>query len=102
MYTVNGNLLKVNMHLLIGIFQKQKEAGVPMTVVGDGEQARDFTYVGDIVKANILAAVVIIQILLGEVFNVGSGKSIVYLTLQILLTVRQSLFQIDRVKLERR
>ena len=58
---------------LIGIFQKQKEAGLPMTVVGDGEQRRDFTYVGDIVKANILAAETVNAEILGEVFNVGSG-----------------------------
>ena len=58
---------------LIGIFQKQKEASLPMTVVGDGEQRRDFTYVRDIVKANILAAQSGNTDILGEIFNVGSG-----------------------------
>ena len=58
---------------LIGIFQKQKNAGMPMTVVGDGEQRRDFTYVGDIVKANILAAENENPDILGEIFNVGTG-----------------------------
>ena len=60
---------------LIGIFQKQKDAGEPMTVVGDGKQTRDFTYVGDVVKANILAARSDNPEVLGEVFNVGSGKN---------------------------
>ena len=60
---------------LIGIFQKQNAAGEVMTVVGDGEQTRDFTYVGDVVKANILAALSDNPEVLGEVFNVGSGKN---------------------------
>ena len=60
---------------LIGIFQKQKDAGQPMTVVGDGKQTRDFTYVGDVVKANILAAHSDNPDILGEVFNVGTGKN---------------------------
>tara|TARA_R110002012_G_scaffold281087_2_gene470072 strand:+ start:12425 stop:13330 length:906 start_codon:yes stop_codon:yes gene_type:complete len=60
---------------LIGIFQKQNAAGETMTVVGDGEQTRDFTYVGDVVKANILAALSDNPEVLGEVFNVGSGKN---------------------------
>ena len=58
---------------LIGIFQKQKNAEMPMTVVGDGEQRRDFTYVGDIVKANILAAESENPDIVGEIFNVGTG-----------------------------
>ena len=60
---------------LIGIFQKQKDAGEPMTIVGNGKQTRDFTYVGDIVKANILAANSSNTAILGEIFNVGSGKN---------------------------
>ena len=60
---------------LIGIFQKQKGEGMPMTVVGDGKQTRDFTYVGDVVKANLLAAHSDNSDVLGEVFNVGSGKN---------------------------
>ena len=60
---------------LIGIFQKQKEQGVPLTIVGDGKQARDFTYVGDVVNANILAATSDNPDILGEVFNVGCGKN---------------------------
>ena len=43
----------------------------PISLYGDGNQRRDFTYVDDIIKANLLAAE---SSLLGEVFNVGSGK----------------------------
>lgn len=43
-------------------------------IYGDGTQTRDFTYVKDVVQANILA-IESKKRLLGEVFNVGSGKS---------------------------
>lgn len=39
-----------------GIFLRQKAAGQPLTIVGDGEQRRDFVHVQDIVKANLAAA----------------------------------------------
>ncbi|MCS3922222.1 UDP-glucose 4-epimerase [Methanococcus voltae PS] len=53
------------------VFLKQKLEDEPLTIVGDGEQTRDFTYVTDIAKANLLAA---ISELNGEVLNVGTGK----------------------------
>lgn len=45
--------------------------GKPISIYGDGNQRRDFTYVDDIIQANLLAAE---SSLAGEVFNVGSGK----------------------------
>jgi UDP-glucose 4-epimerase len=45
-------------------------AGKPFTVVGDGSQTRDFTYVTDVADAFIRAAESDIQ---GEIYNVGSG-----------------------------
>ncbi len=60
---------------VIGIFQRQKKAGEAMTIVGDGEQRRDFTHVSDIVQANILAAETDKAEALGEIFNVGTGKN---------------------------
>jgi len=36
---------------VVGIFLRQRDAGEPLTIVGDGEQRRDFTYVGDVVNA---------------------------------------------------
>lgn len=60
---------------VIGIFQRQKEAGQSITLVGDGSQRRDFVYVKDVAEANYLAAVSDLSDHIGEVFNVGSGKN---------------------------
>ena len=59
---------------VIGIFQRQRDAGEPLTIVGDGTQRRDFIYVGDVARANYLASMMPgVRDHLGEVFNVGSG-----------------------------
>lgn len=52
------------------VFLAQKLKGLPFTVVGDGTQVRDFTYVTDIAEALILAAR---SKLAGEAMNVGTG-----------------------------
>lgn len=57
---------------VFGVFLAQKLAGRPFTVVGDGTQTRDFTYVTDVVDAFIEAANSEIS---GEIFNVGSGNT---------------------------
>ncbi|OGF28192.1 hypothetical protein A2477_04065 [Candidatus Falkowbacteria bacterium RIFOXYC2_FULL_47_12] len=41
---------------VIGIFGHLRQQGKPLTIVGDGEQLRTYTYVKDIVRANLLAA----------------------------------------------
>lgn len=41
---------------VIAIFMRQLRYSYPMTVVGTGEKRRDFTFVGDVVRANIMAA----------------------------------------------
>ncbi len=59
---------------VIGIFERQRDAGEPLTIVGDGTQRRDFIYVGDVARANYLAALMPgVRDHLGGVFNVGSG-----------------------------
>lgn len=55
---------------VFGVFLAQKKAGKPLTVVGDGSQTRDFTYVSDVVNAFFTAAMSNKQ---GEIYNVGSG-----------------------------
>lgn len=55
---------------VFGVFLSQKLAGRPLTVVGDGTQSRDFTFVTDVVDAFVRAAA---SDLRGEVLNVGSG-----------------------------
>ena len=59
---------------VIGIFLRQRVAGEPLTIIGDGEQRRDFTYVGDVVGANVMAATTVVDPkAFGQVYNVGSG-----------------------------
>ena len=64
---------------VIGIFRRQKEAGEPLTIVGDGSQKRDFVHVEDVARANYLASIMPLQRwghdYTGDVFNVGSGKN---------------------------
>lgn len=57
---------------VFGVFLAQKLAGQPFTVVGDGTQTRDFTFVTDVVRAFVAAAESDEH---GELFNVGSGGS---------------------------
>tara|TARA_B100000902_G_scaffold260264_1_gene246488 strand:+ start:4858 stop:5757 length:900 start_codon:yes stop_codon:yes gene_type:complete len=59
---------------VIGIFLRQKNAGEPLTIVGDGEQRRDFTHVSDVVNANIMAAISNSEPeSFGQVYNVGTS-----------------------------
>ncbi len=55
---------------VFGVFLAQKLAGKPFTVVGDGKQTRDFTFVSDVVEAFVKTAQSDIT---GDIFNVGSG-----------------------------
>jgi UDP-glucose 4-epimerase len=54
---------------VMGIFEQQYREGKPLTVVGDGLQRRDFTYVGDIVRGLLMAAVNIKN----EEYQLGTG-----------------------------
>ena len=67
---------------VFGVFLAQKLAEKPFTVVGDGTQTRDFTFVSDVVEAFVKAAESDIT---GEVLNVCSGKPQSVLTLVELL-----------------
>lgn len=57
---------------LVSRFISQKMSGKPISIVGDGEQTRDFTFVSDVVDAFITAAKSTVE---GQAFNVGSGES---------------------------
>jgi UDP-glucose 4-epimerase len=57
---------------VFGVFLAQKLAGAPYTVVGDGTQTRDFTYVTDVAEAFVRAASSDVA---GVVLNVGSGRT---------------------------
>jgi len=59
-----------------GIFLRQKAAGEPLTIVGDGEQRRDYIYVKDVANANVMAAISNPDDdAYGQVYNIGSGKN---------------------------
>jgi len=59
-----------------GIFLRQKASGEPLTIVGDGEQRRDYIYVKDVANANVMAAISNPDDdAYGQVYNVGSGKN---------------------------
>jgi len=60
---------------VIGIFQRQRDAGEPLTIVGDGSQRRDFVHVEDVARANYLASLMPLKGHEGEVFNVGTGSA---------------------------
>jgi len=64
---------------VFGVFFKQKLENQPFTIVGDGKQKRDFTFVTDVVDAFFKASQTKIS---GEAFNLGTGepKSVNYLT----------------------
>lgn len=58
---------------VIGLFKKQIENNKgKVTIVGDGEQRRDFTHINDVVSANVLAAN---SVIFHDTFNIGTGKN---------------------------
>ena len=61
---------------VVGLFKRQSAEGKPMTIVGAGEQRRDFTYIADIVEANMRAITVDpFNIKGNKIYNVGTGKN---------------------------
>lgn len=56
---------------VFGVFLRQKLAGTPYTVVGDGTQRRDFLYVTDVARAFLAAAE---TERVGRIYNLGAGK----------------------------
>ena len=57
---------------VVGVFMKQRDQGLPLSITGDGSQRRDFVHVNDVAQANILAAKSPTN---AELYNVGSGVS---------------------------
>jgi UDP-glucose 4-epimerase len=57
---------------VFGVFLAQKLANKPLTIVGNGEQKRDFTHVKDVVHALYLAAT---SDKINEIYNVGTGEA---------------------------
>lgn len=62
---------------VIGVFLRQKNSGQPLTIVGDGEQRRDFVHVQDVANANLMVALANLDDeCYGQVYNIGSGENI--------------------------
>lgn len=74
---------------VIAKFIRMMAQGNAPTIFGDGEQSRDFTFVENVVAANLLACIAPAEEVAGQVFNIGSGARIsvnhVYRTLQQML-----------------
>ncbi|MCB2145708.1 MAG: SDR family oxidoreductase [Deltaproteobacteria bacterium] len=99
---------------VISIFMNRAAAGEAPTIYGDGGQSRDFIYVKDVVRANVLAATEAEAV--GQVFNVGTGACIRILDLWKLIgelssviidpvfgppragDIRESVSDIDRIR----
>ena len=79
---------------VIGIFQRQRDTGEPLTIVGDGAQRRDFVHVEDVARANYLAATMPLKGHEGEVFNVGTGSA--YSIQQIADSISDNQVYIDK------
>ena len=58
---------------MFGVFLAQKLANKPFTIVGDGDQTRDFTFVTDVVDAILCAAE---KPSISRIYNVGSGATV--------------------------
>lgn len=59
---------------VVGIFIRQKNNKEVLTIVGDGEQRRDFTHVSDVVNANVMSAISNPDHdAFGQIYNVGNG-----------------------------
>jgi UDP-glucose 4-epimerase len=65
---------------VVGKFIKQWENKEALTIVGSGDQRRDFTWVGDVVEANFIVAMTNFEIG-GRIINVGTGENISILEL---------------------
>jgi len=74
--------------LVTGIFKRQKTNKEPLTVVGDGQQKRDFIYVKDVAQANITCMEQWYkpELNAANIFNVSSGKETKILDLAKLIS----------------
>jgi UDP-glucose 4-epimerase len=60
---------------VIPLFVEALSAGRPPVVHGDGRQSRDFTFVSDIVDANLLAMTAAPEVCAGKVYNIAGGEA---------------------------
>jgi UDP-glucose 4-epimerase len=77
-FNVFGPYQDPNSHYsgVLAIFCRKMLAGEQVTVYGDGEQSRDFTYVDNVVHANLLAASAPAELVAGKMMNLATGVRI--------------------------
>jgi UDP-glucose 4-epimerase len=80
-----------NYGAMFGIFMAQKLANKPFTIIGNGTQTRDFTYITDVCKA--LEVVEKNKNSVGKIYNVGSGKTVSINKIVSLIGGKKFLFQ---------
>lgn len=61
---------------VLAIFCRRMLAGEQPTIFGDGEQSRDFTFIENVVRANLLAAAAPAEKVSGQMMNVATGSRI--------------------------
>jgi len=81
---------------VVGLFKRQKSAGEPMTIVSPGTQRRDFTYINDVVDANIDAMKAVFEEKVFKVYNVGTGKNYSMLELAQMISKNPTIKMIDK------
>jgi UDP-glucose 4-epimerase len=60
---------------VLAIFCRRMLAGEPITIYGDGQQSRDFTYIDNVVHGNLLAAAAPAEKVSGQMMNLATGSS---------------------------
>jgi UDP-glucose 4-epimerase len=61
---------------VLAIFCRRMLSGEPVTIYGDGEQSRDFTYIENVVNANLLAAAAPAEKVSGKMMNLATGSRV--------------------------
>tara|TARA_Y100001963_G_C6793087_1_gene456777 strand:+ start:7266 stop:8168 length:903 start_codon:yes stop_codon:yes gene_type:complete len=77
---------------VIGLFKRQERTRSPITIVGNGLQRRDFTYIDDVVRANICA--IASENISHGIYNVGTGKNYSILELAAMVKNRSEIVNI--------
>lgn len=75
-FNVFGPYQDPNSHYsgVLAIFCRRMLAGEPVTIHGDGEQSRDFTYIDNVVRGNLLAAAAPAEKVSGRMMNLATGS----------------------------
>lgn len=82
---------------VVAKFKHQMRNNLPITIFGDGKQTRDFISVNDVAMANLTLAMLDDSRMIGEIFNIATGKSITLLELFDMLKQEFATYSIEPV-----